>query len=208
MDKKLEDQVLDSEVMSDDDFRQLSQTGAIIQYPDDPDLSTEDETSKKLDQTLDKAFEDLSNDLDLDKKPIASAVEALDDISKVTNEDQKAFDLMASKTLKTVNSRVRAKSILAANILMEKMSSMISKMDENDFAADPMSFLTFMTNYTDYIERLDRLQKRYDDSTVDESLRKLSEDNRRKSEDNSNDLSKSEYADIVAKALESIRNGE
>lgn len=207
MDKNLENQVIDSEVMSDDDFRQLSQNGAIIQYPDDPDLTLQDNTSKKLDETLDKAFQDLSDDLELDKKPIASAVEALDDISKVTNEDQRTFDLMASKTLKTVNTRVRAKSILAANILMEKMSSMISKMDENDFAADPMSFLTFMTNYTDYIERLDRLQKRYDDSTVDESLRKLSEDNRKKSE-KTEDLSKSEYADIVNKALEALKNKE
>lgn len=207
MDKNLEDQVIDSEVLSDEDFRQLSQNGAIIQYPDDPDLTLQDNTSKKLDETLDKAFQDLSDDLELDKKPIASAVEALDDISKVTNEDQRTFDLMASKTLKTVNTRVRAKSILAANILMEKMSSMISKMDENDFAADPMSFLTFMTNYTDYIERLDRLQKRYDDSTVDESLRKLSEDNRKKSE-KTEDLSKSEYADIVNIALEALKNKE
>ena len=198
---------MDSEVMSDDDFRQLSQNGAIIQYPDDPDLTLQDNTSKKLDETLDKAFQDLSDDLELGKKPIASAVEALDNISKVTNEDQRTFDLMASKTLKTVNTRVRAKSILAANILMEKMSSMISKMDENDFAADPMSFLTFMTNYTDYIERLDRLQKRYDDATVDESLRKLSEDNKKKSE-KTEDLSKSEYADIVNKALEALKNKE
>lgn len=204
MNRDLEDQIMDSEVLSDYDFKQLSKTGAIIQYPDDPDLPTQDETSKKLDETMDKAFQDLSNDLELDKKPISSAVEALDNIAKVTNDDQKAFDLMASKTLKTVNSRVRAKSILAANILMEKMSSMISKMDENDFSADPMSFLTFMTTYTDYIDRLDRLQKRYDDSTVDESLRKLSEENRKKSEEDKG-LSKSEYADIVNKALESLK---
>lgn len=170
-------------------------------YIQEPDSNDEE---SKLAQGIDKTISDLAGSLDIES-PETDPEKVLDNISSVTVDNQKAFDLLASKTLKTLNTRARFKAVMAANILQSKMADMISKVDQYDYQADPMNFILLTEKYLEYIEKLDRLQENYNES-VEESLQQLSQENKEKSYKTEEKLTPSQFADIAKKIQEMTKS--
>lgn len=169
MSNTIDDIVTEVEEVAFKEFNQLdSFKPQIIYEPNESDES--DKLSKGIDSTLAK----LANSLNLDA-PDTNPETVLDKIDQITSESQKAFDLLSSKALKTINSRARVKAVMAGNILMSRMADMISQVDKFDYSADPMNFLLLIEKYTDFIDKMDNLSKPYEES-VDESLTQMSND--------------------------------
>lgn len=193
---------IDKDLM-DADYETVHEIAKLDQFKPEPVMTESVDHESQLDNVVEDSLTRLSKSFNLDT-PMTDINDVINYIDKVTVQDKRAFDLLASKVVTEVDSRARFKATLSSSILLSKLADMVAKLDQFDYNADPMSYLMLIERFLLFMEKSEKLVSVYKDPTVDESLRNLSES---KNEDKHEDkLTQADYADLVKITLEKIRN--
>lgn len=164
-----------------------------------------EDSKSKLDDTITQIIEKVSGKLDLGGAPLTNLQDVLKFIDKLGAENNRIFDLVASKTASEVRSRVRFKATIAADILLDKLADMIFRVDALDYASDPMNFLILIEKYLNFIKESDKISSIYENPTVDESLKTMSKSREESKKEGSKKLTPADYADLVKETIAKIK---